>query len=192
MSSSLLSSIHFHDGIKYCDVCTMFGCSELILEPGKQLRSCARQLFDYKLLMKPNREPVYKTQSIYKSWSSRYPFIYLISYTNLSYPLHSKHGTAIYSAHTPYDNNTKRQLQMCNLIIQEGDILKAKPKHFIPRQEGVVSLQIHVYQISGNLNNITISGERWTTSSNCTYPSQHGRIRSSRSYVALPSRRDTH
>lgn len=44
VSSSLLSSIHLHDGIKYCDVCTMFGRSELILEPGEQLRSRAGYL----------------------------------------------------------------------------------------------------------------------------------------------------
>ena len=119
-----------------------------------------------------------------------------ISYTNLSYPLHLNTCTAIYSTHTPYDNNTKRQLsklQMGPLIIQEGDILKAKPKHFIPRQEGVVSLQIHVYQTFGNLNNIIIIiGERWTTSSNSTYTSKPSRVRSGCPYVALPPRRDAH
>ena len=130
----------------------MFGRSELILDPGEQLRSRAGfftpQLFDYKLhnfLMKLNREPVYKTQSIYKSWSSGYPFVYFsYSYTNLNYPLHSKtRATAIILLRHTGTHNTKRQLsglQMCPLIIQEGDILKAKPKHFIPRQEGVVSL----------------------------------------------------
>ena len=41
--------------------------------------------------------------------------------------------------------------------IQEGDILKAKPKHFIPRQEGVVSVSKSTfYETSGNLDNIII------------------------------------
>ena len=78
------------------------------------------------------------------------------------------------------------------LIIQEGDILKAKPKHFIPRQEGVVSLSKSIMMFIGNLNNIIIIGERWSTSSNSAYPSQRSRIRSGRSYVTLSSRRDTH
>ena len=52
VSSHLLSSIHLHDGIKICDDFTMFGCLELILEPGgiTILRLIfTRQLFDYEL-----------------------------------------------------------------------------------------------------------------------------------------------
>ena len=42
-------------------------------------------------------------------------------------------------------------------MIQEGDILKAKPKHFIPRQEGVVGFpKFTFYETCSNKYNVNV------------------------------------
>ena len=83
---------------------------------------------------------------------------------------------------------------MLHQMIREGDILKAKPKHFKPRQEGVVRSPnfMRVAKLSTNQSINYNLGKRWATPSNRTYLSRRSRICSSRAHVALPSRRNAH
>jgi hypothetical protein len=96
VSSSLLSSIHLHDGIEYCDVCTMPRVFRANIGARRALRSRAGYIRHYKLQLLMKLDLRVEAMCI-----RRNPFISrvvdtllstFISYTNLNYPLRrSKH-----------------------------------------------------------------------------------------------------